>query len=177
MSTAGPRRAQTSRSALDTWLDNRAVGFSPPSCSRRPGWACMTAPSPGAREIEKNRHKAYRFSTISNLRLYCTTKCHPCPRDEVQPYPRVFLIPPNRPGLGRSGSIVAVPWAPFAIQETRNRCHYGSSSSCDRAWVPDSSKLRASGRSRGSRRGSERERQAGRAGFEEEIEDALGPRQ
>jgi hypothetical protein len=106
-------------------------------------------PGQESKKGRKREARPYQFSActmISTVRLLdSTAQRDPCSRDEVQPYPRVVLIPPNRPGPGHRGSIVAVAWAPSAIQETRDRCHCGSSNSCDRALFPHSSKLRSSG--------------------------------
>jgi hypothetical protein len=123
------------------WLPGRGACM---TASHAPAAAVSYRKENTSREIKKiPYHFCMIISTLGPLRR--TAQRDPCSRDEIQPYPGIVLIPPNRPGPGRSGASVGEVWGTSAVQETRDRCHCGSSNWCDLARVPNSSKLRSSG--------------------------------
>lgn len=133
-----------------------------------------------SRKEKSPYHFCMIISTLGPLRSAALRD--PCSRDEVQPYPGIVLIPPNRPGPGRSEASVGEAWGTSAVQETRDRCHCGSSNWCDLARVPHSSKLRSSGETeegegRAWRRGPARARTEDRIGQRSRRvrEDGAGP--
>lgn len=96
---------------------------------------------PAAPRIIRMRKHLHSCPTCTFM-LPRGARLNPCSRNELQPYPCILLIPPNRPRPDHSRSIV-VPWAICVVQQTLDGCHCGYSSSCDRGEVSDSSRLSA----------------------------------